>query len=81
MTRLSAKIFVSNLHLRTDADERVTMIQTYLALLREGSGPKEDERQLVLQTLFRPSKAGFIKDEGPSAFHEIVTNALSKKKA
>ncbi len=37
LTRLSAKIFISNLHLRTDADERITMIQTYLALLREGS--------------------------------------------
>lgn len=79
VTRLSAKIFISNLHLRTDADERVTMIQTYLALLREGAGPTEDERQLILQTLFRPSTTGFIKDEGPSAFHELVTNALSKK--
>lgn len=79
VTRLSAKIFISNLHLRTDADERVTMIQTYLALLREGSGPKDEERQLILQTLFRPSTTGFIKDDGPSSFHEIVSNALSKK--
>lgn len=81
VTRLSAKIFVSNLHLRTDADERVTMIQTYLALLREGSGPMEDERQLILQTLFRPSNSGFIKDEGPSSFHEWVANVLAKRKA
>ncbi|MEW8073056.1 MAG: DUF6161 domain-containing protein [Candidatus Thiodiazotropha sp.] len=79
VTRLSAKIFISNLHLRTDADERVTMIQTYLALLREGSGPKDEERQLILQTLFRPSTTGFIKDDGPSSFHEIISNALSKK--
>lgn len=79
VTRLSAKIFISNLHLRTDADERVTMIQTYLALLREGSGPKDEERQLILQTLFRPSTTGFIKDDGPSSFHEMVSNALSKK--
>ena len=41
------------LHLRTDADERVTMIQTYLALLRKGSGPKDDERQLIWQTFYR----------------------------
>ena len=79
VTRLSAKIFISNLHLRTDADERVTMIQTYLALLREGSGPMENERQLILQTLFRPSSTGFIKDDGPSAFHDLVTNVLSKR--
>ncbi|MES9847280.1 MAG: DUF6161 domain-containing protein [Candidatus Thiodiazotropha sp.] len=55
------------------------MIQTYLALLREGSGPKDEERQLILQTLFSPSTTGFIKDDGPSSFHEIVSNALSKK--
>jgi len=79
VTRLAAKIFISNLHLRTDADERVTMIQTYLALLREGAGPKDEERQLILQTLFRPSTTGFIKDDSPSSFHELVTNALSKK--
>ena len=79
VTRLSAKIFISNLHLRTDADERVTMIQTYLALLREGPGPMDEERQLILQTLFRPSSTGFIKDDGPSSFHELVTNVLNKK--
>ena len=79
ITRLAAQIFISNLHLRTDADERVTMIQTYLALLREGSGPKEDERQLILQTLFRPSSTGFIKDDGSASFHELIAKALSKK--
>lgn len=79
VTRLSAKIFISNLHLRTDADERVTMIQTYLALLREGSGPMEGERQLILQTLFRPSNTGFIKDDGPNSFHDVINNAFSKK--
>ena len=78
LTRLSAKIFVSNLHLRADADERVTMIQTYLALLREGSGPKDEERQLILQTLFRPSTTGFIKDDGPGSFQEIVQNTITR---
>jgi len=78
LTRLSAKIFISNLHLRTDADERVTMIQTYLALLREGSGPKDDERQLILQTLFRPSTTGFIKEDGPAGFYEAISKTISK---
>ena len=79
ITRLASKIFISNLHLRTDADERVTMVQTYLALLREGSGPKEEERQLILQTLFRPSTTGFIKDEGPAGVHELLTQIMLKK--
>ena len=78
LTRLSAKIFVSNLHLRTDSDERVTMIQTYLALLREGNGPKDEERQLILQTLFRPSTTGFIKEDGPTSFYEVIPKAIDK---
>lgn len=76
ITRLSAKIFVSNLHLRTDADERVTMVQTYLALLREGSGPKEEERQLILQTLFRPATSGYIRDDAPAGLYEMASSAL-----
>ncbi|HAT1995468.1 TPA: hypothetical protein I8Z78_000375 [Legionella pneumophila] len=78
LTRLSAKIFISNLHLWTDSSERVTMIQTYLALLREGSGPKDDERQLILQTLFRPSATGFVQEEGPTGFHEILLQKFTK---
>lgn len=79
LTRLSAKIFISNLHLCTDSSERVTMIQTYLALLREGSGPKDDERQLILQTLFRPSSTGFVSEEGPTGIFEALIQRVSGK--
>jgi hypothetical protein len=72
LTRLCTKIFISNLHLKTDADERVTMMLTYLALLRKGKGPPENERQLILQTLFRPSLTGFIKEDGPAGFFELL---------
>ena len=78
VTRLVAKIFISNLHLRTDSHERTTMIQTYLALLREGNGPKDEERQLILQTLFRPSTTGFIKEDGPTGFYETMSKAFGK---
>ncbi|MCG7911910.1 MAG: DUF6161 domain-containing protein [Candidatus Thiodiazotropha taylori] len=79
LTRLTSKIFISNLHLRTDADERTTMIQTYLALLREGNGPKGDERQLILQTLFRPSNSGFIKEDGNAGFQEAIFKLFQPK--
>ena len=78
LTRLAAKIFISNLHLGTDSYERTTMIQTYLALLREGNGPKNEERQLILQTLFRPSTTGFIKEDGPAGFYETIYKAFEK---
>ncbi len=78
LTQLSAKIFMSNLHLNSDAHERTTMIQTYLALLSEDKGPSSEERQLMLQTLFRPSASGFVKDSGPHGFYEALSNMMSK---
>ena len=79
LTRLSAKIFISNLHLRMDADERVTMFKTYFALLAEGKGLNDGDRQLILQTLFRPGSTGFIKDDGPTNALEAVTRKTSDK--
>ena len=74
LARLIVRIFLSHLHLGTDAKERVTMIQTYLALLREEHGLKDDERQLILQTLFRPSATGIVKDDGiPPSLVEIAS--------
>ena len=74
LTRIIVRIFLSHLHLETDAKERVTMIQTYLALLREEQALNEDEKKLILQTLFRPSTTGIIKDDGiPPSWLDIVS--------
>jgi len=61
--RILVRLLLSNLHLKSDAIERRTMILTYLALLRRGLGPKEEQRELILQILFRPSATGIIKDD------------------
>lgn len=61
--RILVRILLSNIHLRSDAVERRTMLLTYLALLRSGHGPSEDKKELILQTLFRPSATGIIKDD------------------
>ena len=72
LTRVCSKIFISNLHLRTDAHERVTMCKTYLALLAIDKGLTETDRRLMLQTLFRPSSTGFIKEDGPFGVFELA---------
>ncbi len=79
ITRLSAKIFISNLHLGADAYERVTMFQTYFALLAEGKGLNDDNREIILQTLFRPSSSGIIKDDGPTSALETLVKALKRR--
>ncbi len=78
--RTCANLFMAHTHLRTDAQERRTMMHTYLALLRRGQGPKEDERQLILQTLFRPSTTGMIKeDAGPSNLVDMLNRIAPGK--
>jgi hypothetical protein len=62
--RAFVRIFISNLHLENDAAERVTMAKTYLALLRDGSLPKDDSIGTILAALFRPTGDGIVKDEG-----------------
>lgn len=72
--RIIVRILLSHLHLGSDANERVTMIQTYLALLREGNSLQENEKQLILQTLFRPSADGIVKDDGaPPSIPEAIS--------
>ena len=61
--RILVRLLLSNLHLRADAIERRTMLLTYLALLRRGQGPNENQRELLLQILFRPSATGIVKDD------------------
>jgi len=69
--RILVRLLLSNIHLSTEAIERRTMILTYLALLRKGHGPTEEQRELILQILFRPSSTGIVKDDAlpPLAAH------------
>jgi len=62
VVRILVRLLLSNIHLLTDSRERVTMVQTYLALLRRGK-IKDDERMFILQTLFRPTPTGIVKDD------------------
>jgi len=75
--RLFHRQATTNLTLMTDADERVTMVETYLALQAEGK-IEEVERPLVLQPLFRPNDA--TGDDGVAkSLVDHAIDALSKK--
>jgi hypothetical protein len=64
--RVLLRIYLSDRHLLTDAEERVAMVKTYLALTNEGKLELAD-RTLVLAPLFRSAADGIVKDEGPDA--------------
>jgi Family of unknown function (DUF6161) len=74
--RLVVRMFLSHLHLLTDADERVVMVQTYLSLLEGDHLASKEDRQLILQALFRPATDGIVKDEGvPFSLAEALTRS------
>lgn len=77
--RVLVKLLLANIHLEGDADERVVMNQTYLALLREQSGLSENDKKLILVTLFRPSNSGLAGEDGiPPGIYDLVTRLLGK---
>ncbi|MCS3806663.1 hypothetical protein HNO92_004272 [Chromobacterium alkanivorans] len=72
--RIGVRMLLSQVHLENDAAERVTMAQTYIALMRRGKLPEGDDLKTVLAALFRPSGDGIVKDEGiPPSMMELLT--------
>jgi hypothetical protein len=61
--RLLTKLYLSEHHLRHDAEERAVMTTTYLALISE-SAADESDRQIVLNALFRSTPDGIVKEDG-----------------
>lgn len=77
--RLVVRMFLSHTHLATDAEERVTMVKTYLAFLEGEKLPSDDDRKLILSALFRPAADGLVKDEGlPHPLLEVLTRTGQK---
>lgn len=73
--RLLTKLYLSEHHLRNDAEERAVMATTYLALNHEGIALEAD-RQVVLAAMFRATPDGIVREEGPVDLN--VQGLLSK---
>ncbi|WP_152569509.1 MULTISPECIES: DUF6161 domain-containing protein [Sphingomonas] len=63
--RILTKLYLSEHHLRNDANERAIMTETYLSLTSEAAASDED-RQIILNALFRNTSDGIVKEDGPS---------------
>lgn len=62
VARLLVRLWLSQMHLGMDARERVTMIESYLALTAEGA-VDDKHREIVLNSIFRPTQDGIVKDD------------------
>jgi hypothetical protein len=72
--RILSKIFLSQLHAWSDAQERVVMVKTYLSLLQDEKALEAKDRRLILEALFRPAPSGIIKDDGvPPALFDLIS--------
>ena len=61
--RLQMKVHLSERHLALDARERRAFAETYLSLLK-GDQVTQEHEVVVLQSLFRPTQVGIIRDDG-----------------
>lgn len=61
--RLITRLYLSQNHLRHDAEERAVMTKTFLALTSVRQAEEKD-RQIILTALFRQTSDGIVKDDG-----------------
>lgn len=80
LLRILVRVLLSNLHLETDMRARSTFVHTYLALLAEGGGIKDEDRALVIGLVFRPISDGLVRDDAtPPGLWDLVTKNLGGK--
>lgn len=75
--RIFVRNYISHQHLKTDAEERVVLAKTYLALRERDKDRalEKEERVIVLNQLFRHAQSGMVKDD---AAPQIPLSLLTK---
>ncbi|TLP40673.1 DUF6161 domain-containing protein [Arcobacter arenosus] len=76
--RIFMKIALSSYHLSIDAKERVTMINTYIALMQEGNAINENDKRIMIESIFRQTNNGIIKDENSVTVTDVISSLKSK---
>lgn len=81
--RVLVRLLLSHKHLEIDAKERAVMVETYLAMLKvkEGRGLTDDDRRLILASIFRPSATGIVKDDAMPFNLEMMQRLIASGKS
>lgn len=80
LIRIGLRQFNSHSHCALDASERVTFVKTYLALLGEGKLKSDEDRRVILESLFRTSQPGVTSDIPFSSPIELILKTIGDKK-
>ncbi|MGX1088467.1 DUF6161 domain-containing protein [Pseudomonas sp. AP3_22 TE3818] len=81
LIRIALRQFNTHSHFALDAAERITFTKTYLALLNEGKLKADEDRRLILESLFRSSQPGSLIEIPFSSPIELILKALADKKS
>ena len=72
--RLGVRLFLSNVHLKNDADQRLALLQTYISLTADKNTNLANATDTILGNLFRLTGGGLIKDDAyPISAVELIT--------
>lgn len=80
LIKITLRQFNTHSYLALEAEEKITFTKTYLALLNEGKLKSEDDRKLVLESLFRSTKSGSIEEIPFSSPLELIFKSIGDKK-
>ncbi|GGD73522.1 DUF6161 domain-containing protein [Lacimicrobium alkaliphilum] len=79
--RLCSKQYSTQQHLYLEAEERKTMLKTYLALMNEGKLVEQEDRKVALDTLFRAAQTGIVAENGSIVPSETIIRIVEKQTA
>lgn len=81
--RMISRFLSENVQMMRDARERETMVKTFLALMRDDQAGKalvkDDDRILILHSLFRPSAIASVDDAPPVHWFDILSSKTASK--
>ncbi|MEZ0507276.1 hypothetical protein ACAW49_03565 [Pseudomonas sp. Env-44] len=80
LIRIGLRQFNSHSHCALDASERVTFVKTYLALLGEGKLKSDDDRRVILESLFRTSQPSAGTEIPFSSPIELILKTIGDKR-
>jgi hypothetical protein len=71
-------MFLSSVHQHSDARQRKTMVETYIALEAEGK-LTDEQRTMITEAMFRPVTTGVVKkDETPSHPFGFISKIIGR---
>ncbi|KZN49887.1 DUF6161 domain-containing protein [Pseudoalteromonas luteoviolacea] len=76
--RFCSRQYSTDQHLYLEAEERKTMLKTYLALMNEGKLVEQEDRKVALDALFRPAQTGIVADHGAVVPTDSVVRIIEK---